>query len=140
MPLFEQPTLLQTQFAELSANTSTTSTSFVNLLSITMDTSGESSLLIFFTGTPYMSNDSQTIAFQLVVDGTPVRGCASHSDKSGANDTHATAALVYKQTGLAAGSHTITIQWKTDSGTTASIRPVTTIQESGSLLINEVTV
>lgn len=137
MPLFNPPPLLQTQFTNQSSDTSTTSTSYVDLLSLTVETGGNSHLLVHFHATAHPSTDNQSISFQLVIDGVVKCGCNTHADKSGGGDTQASASLVWKETDIASGSHTVKIQWKTSTGT-ASIRPASFDNESALFLASEV--
>ncbi len=136
MPLFSPPQLIQTAFSEISANTTTTSGSFVDLLTVTL-TTGPTRVEIYFTTSA--SNNAfggASLQFQITIDGVAQRGCKLRGI---ALSTASCAAIFFRSAQLSIGSHTIKVQWLTDVGT-AQIRPVTTIQEHGSLLVNEITV
>jgi hypothetical protein len=130
--------LLQTAFAEQATNTTQTSATFGDLgtVTLTLTTTAGSALLITFTASASNTNNNHNIDFQLVIDGTAVRGAGMRVPVAGQSDS---SAITYKKTGLSAGSHTIKAQWRTD-GNTAQIRPTTVLNEHASLLIQEVTV
>jgi uncharacterized membrane protein len=130
--------LLQTQFAEVTANTTTASTTFVDLLTVTLTTTAGSALLINFGSSSSNTTASRTNAFRVTVDGVAKRGAAARittvSEAAGA-------VIVQKVTGLAAGSHTVKVQWRVTSSSTAQIRPVASPDtEYAALLVKEVTV
>lgn len=130
--------LLQTQFALIAADSTTTSASFVAIgtgLSITLTTIAGSALdIIFCASASNTANSGQEIDFQILIDAVATIGCGTGTKSNGVPQS---GTIMYKKTGLAAGSHTITVQWRT-AGNTAQIRPVTTIIESATLLIHEV--
>ncbi len=140
MPVFQPDNLQQTVFVEQTTNVSTTSTTFANLLTATLTTDGVSGLLVSFTAGLSITGGSNAAGeFQLLVDGTAKRGTVAGGGTGVSNAPGMTAALTYKTAVLSGGSHTITIQWKS-SGVTVRIRPVTTILEHASLLVQEVLV
>jgi hypothetical protein len=124
--------IIQHTFNEISADTTTTSTTFTNLLTRTI-TTGANKIDIHFSCSASESTNNAQIYFQLLIDGSPVRGTGNHYTP--ANATRANS-LVYSTT-VTAASHTFTIQWRVTSGT-GQIRPVTTINEHASLLIHEI--
>jgi hypothetical protein len=127
--------LVQNSFTELTADQSTTSASFVDLTSLTKTlTTGANFVIVKFTCSCSNTAVGSVNDFQLLVDGVAKRGTSASVKSS--NDTLCVA-LVYK-IAVTAASHTIKLQWRTSSGTLRS-RPVTTIVEHGSLLIQEVT-
>lgn len=131
--------LVQTAFAELTSDTTTTSTSFVDLLTITVTTGANPVILHFSVSANNNSGFFQHQQyFQLLVDGSATRGCSMRS----VNSNHAASGgLVYKTSALTAGSHTFKIQWRTDSGlATAQIRPASQPNEHASFILEEVTV
>ncbi len=137
MPLVDPVKLVQTAFTELTSNTTTTSGTFVNLLTLTI-TTGANAVIVHFSVSVNNSDIffQQQQQFQLLVDGVATRGCGVRT----VNSNHALAGgLVYKTSVLSAGSHTFTIQWLT-SGSTAQIRPASTSTEHASLILKEVTV
>lgn len=128
--------MLQTVFAEISANTTTTSAVFVDLISQVVTTTG-GDLLIYFTVSASANTNGRDIAFRVTVDGISKRGTQIYAKDGGHSSS---ASIITKVTGLAATSHTVKIQWQT-SGGTAQILPVTNVDiEHASLLIKEVTV
>jgi hypothetical protein len=137
VPLVDPVKLVQTAFTELTSNTTTTSGTFVDLLTLTI-TTGANAVLVHFS-VSVNNNDlfaQQQQQFQLLVDGVATRGCSVRS----INSNHANSGgLVYKTGVLTAGSHTFKIQWLT-GGSTAQIRPVATATEHASLILKEVTV
>jgi len=139
MPVFQPPELLQTAFVEITSDTTTTSGSYVDLLSLTITTDGGSMAEVHFTAS--VSNTAlfgSSQQFQLVIDGSAVRG--SHTRVLESVEASC-AAITYRTGVLTAGSHTFKIQWLTDVFIfTARIRPVTTINEHASLLVSEITV
>lgn len=122
----------QTGFLEITSDTMTTSTTFIDLLSMSI-TTGANAVLIWFTCSFSMTAPLNFGHFRIVVDGTTKRAVAASIAAS--NDV-VCAAIVYKDS-VSSDSHTITIQWKVDSGT-ARIRPVADPDhEHASLLIIE---
>lgn len=129
------PTLLQSVFTEQTADTSTTSTSFVTLLTraITIQTG---SILLIDTTASISNTGVSAIDIQVTIDGTPVRGSGTRTTAANVPNS---LALTFRRAGLSAGSHTILLQWRTSTGT-ARCRPTTTLNEHASLRIQEVTV
>ena len=79
------------------------------------------------------STAARYIDFQLLVDGTPVRGAQIYATSQGSYG----AGIAYR-VAVAAGAHAIKIRWRTNAAT-ARIRPVTTIAEHAALRACEVT-
>lgn len=129
-------TLLQTQFKEVTVDTTTTSTSLVDLLSQSLTTTAGSSLLINVSASISNSSANRNIDIQLMIDGVAVRGAGTRVTGTGIPGS---LAIVYKKVGLAAGNHTIKVRWRTD-GSTARVRPIASVNEHASLMIQEVTV
>lgn len=134
MPLVEPPQIVQTQFTELTSDTTTTSASFVDLLSLTFETDNNA-LISYFSVACDCSSSGQDLDFQLVIDGSAQRGIQIRIVNSGFGTG---GRLVHKSALLARGSHTVKIQWRRTGGT-AQIRPATQVDEHASLLIREVT-
>jgi len=139
MSVYGPQQLVQTAFAEISANQTTTSTTFADFLTITLVTGGNSTLLVYFDASFSSSSDNDGGKFQIVIDGTAYRGTASGGAKSSNGDMQA-CSLSYRSAQLAPGSHTVKIQWASINGATLTINPVTTILSHASLLVEEVTV
>ena len=126
----------QSVFADLLIDTTTVSTVFVPLLSASITITTGGILLVRFSASASNSNNNNQVIFRLLIDGVAKHGAALVS-ASGATNVGG-ASLVYRQTGLAVGLHTVDIQWRV-SGTTGRIRPVTNPDlESASLLVEEV--
>lgn len=135
--LSEPVVLRQTVFGEISGDTTTTSTSYVNIGSMAITTNNGGSLELHFTAS--CSNTAvagSTMSFQLTLDGVGVSETTLRMiDATGQQST----GIRYNSGVLAPGVHNLGINWKTDTGT-ARIRPVTTINEHASLLAKELTV
>lgn len=127
--------LLQTLFTEIAVDTTTTSLTFVALLSQAVTTVAGSVVIVNFTCAGSNSANNRSEFFQLLIDGVATRGTGF--GVSVAAGAPGSAALTYRATGLAAGAHTFAIQWRV-SASTGQIRPVTVINEHASLLIQEV--
>jgi hypothetical protein len=119
--------------AEIVADTTTTSTSFVDLLSLTVTTTGSSFLLTTFSAA--FTNSSgvtyRRVEFQLLIDGVPQHGCLGV-----ATSTNGATIAMVDRLAVSAGTHTVTVQWRT-SANTAQIRP-STVTEDAHLLVCEV--
>jgi hypothetical protein len=128
--------LLKTDFTEIAVDTTTTSNSPTDLLSLAYTKlSATSALLIHISAAASIDNNDRWMRMQLVIDGVAKRGMSFQ----GLNSEGNTSAMVYKATGLAAGARTIKIQWWVESDT-GQIRPVTTSYEHCSIMVQEVEV
>jgi len=125
----------QSVFAGVAVDTTTASGVFVDLLTATITTTAGGILLIHAN----MSSSNSAVilapatnSFQVLIDGVVQRGaaCAAYTGS-------AFGASIGLRVAVAAGLRTVKIQWKV-SGTTGRIRPVTTTDESASLLVCEV--
>jgi len=127
----------QSVFLEKTTDATTTSTTFVTLLSQAITMAGSTNLLIHFSaGVSNTGNNSQTY-FRITVDGVVKRGVSVVSSSAGAVES---AAMVLKVTGLSAAAHTVLVEWKV-GGSTGQVRPVTAPDsEHASLLLEEVAV
>ena len=109
--------LRQTQFAEVSSAANTTSTTFVDLFSLSITINQGSYLIISFTSSGYPTAGSPNgLTYQLVLDGTPIRGCSAGAGSGAQNAIGLYGKLTWKSSSLSAGSHTVLIQWRGDSG------------------------
>jgi hypothetical protein len=138
MALSEPPSLLQTAFSEITVDTTTNSTSYIDLLTITITTSGGSTAVLYFTAS-FNNNTSLTTltqSFQFLVDGV---AATSDTFLSFARPRDTSVGMVHETAVLSAASHTFKVQWKV-STLTGQIRPVTTIQNHASFLVKEMTV
>jgi len=127
--------ILQTLFARIVADTTTTSTGFVTLLSLAVTTLPNTKLVI--RGAAHCSNTAvnNQLWFRITVDGV-----VRNSGGVRYPGLPAVGAVVeHVETGLAAGAHTILLEWRVNAGT-GRVRPVTVPDnESASLLVQEVT-
>jgi hypothetical protein len=120
-----------------AVDVSTNSTVFIDLLTLAINTTG-GDLEIWFDATNSLTSGNRQTFYKLLVDGVAQDGTSTFTTFSA--PVSRTGAIVRKVTGLAAGAHTVKVQWKVDSGTT-QIRPVTAPNsESAGLLVNEVSV
>ena len=145
MPLYTLPQPgdgggnLQTGGVELAVNTSTTSTTFVDLLTVSVTTTAGSKLALEAIASALITVSALQVFFQLTVDGVKV-GPACAITGSGAN-VRQTVSLIALVAGLAAGAHTVKLQWRVASANTATIDVVTNPDRAGARLqFTEVTV
>jgi len=126
----------QTVFSEISTDTTTSSTTFVDLLTATLTTVAGTKLIVIATFAVSNSNSNAQQHFRMTVDGIVKRGCGVRF----VNNPSAAGSLALVVTGLSAGSHTIKLQWRADaSGGTVQVRPVTAPDdEHASLVVQEV--
>lgn len=130
------PTLLQSTFIEQVADTTTTSASFVTLLTQSITIQTGSILLIDVSASISNTTNNNNVDIQITIDGTPARGAGTRVPVANQPGGFA---IVYRKTGLTAGAHTVLLQWRTGANT-ARCRPTTTVNEHASLRIQEVTV
>ena len=123
--------LVQTSFLELSSDTTTTSTAYVDLITVSMFTMGGICLVTFSVGA-VNSSANTNVRFQLTLDGVVQRGTKFRQD-AGAGSA---GSLCYR-TAPAAGAHTFKIQWSVSAGT-GRIRAATVNEEHAALLIEEI--
>jgi hypothetical protein len=139
MPLVIPPpqTFLQSVWSEISVDTTTNSTTLVDLISASI-TTGANQLLIWFSASLSMSVSGlgYRTRYSLQLDGVALRGFMAHP--VGGSVSYCVP-YVYKKTGITAAAHTVKVQWCVVGATTARIRPVTTILEHCSLMVAEVT-
>lgn len=136
MPLFlPYPTIAtQTIYTPLAVDTTTTSTSYVTLLTQDITIQEGSHLLIraSFSTSDSISTNGQNY-FRLTVDGTEYTYGGAEvftCIQSGS--------ICYSTNPLPAGIHTITLDWRTDTYNTLRCRPVTE-SEQACLVTTEVT-
>lgn len=125
----------QSTAAEITVDTTTTSATFVSLLSAPITIAAGGILLITFTVGATNDTKDKTNFFRVLVDGTPLRGTNIVSGIAGSGGS---AAIALRVTGLAAGARSVTAEWRTDGGT-ARIRPVANPDGAhATLLVQEV--
>lgn len=122
----------------LAVDTTTTSTSFVTLLTASITTIGSSWLLIMVN---YSTTDSSDVdsgnQFRITVGGT-VYAYAGHPTSVGEATAHNGARCIYTAA-LSAATYVVNLDWLTlDATNTISCRPATQA-EGASLVIYEVT-
>lgn len=128
---------IQSKFIEISANTTTTSTTFVTLLTTTFTIGSGSNVILQFAASVSNSNSNNITYFRIQVNATTYRGAATTAQGP---SNPGGASIQQRVTGLGAGTHTITVQWRV-SGGTGQVRPVAVPDaESASLIIEEVSV
>jgi hypothetical protein len=101
----------------------TTSTTFVDLaeMTITMTPAAASNRIrIVFNGAFLSSANNGEVGIQIVVDGVAETNTVRNQQCGGANPRTLSLA-VEKWTTLSAASHTIKIQWKTNTGTATAV-------------------
>lgn len=100
--------------ATLAANITTTSTAFVDATGLTLAlTTAGGALLVGFVGVA-SSSGGATIVFDLLADGVSLGGV---DGVSGSNVGIVPVSFVWLVDELAAGAHTIKLQWKVSAGT-----------------------
>lgn len=129
--------LVQSRFREITVDTTTTSPTFVTLLTDTITIGAGRALIIQFLSSMSNSNSNNIVYARIQVNGVTYRGAATtaqNTNRSGA------VCIQTRVTGLAAGTHTVTVQWRV-SGGTGQVRVVSQPDtESASMLIEEVSV
>lgn len=121
MPLFNlspAQRLVQTAFAEITTDTTTTSTSFVDLLTITLTTATNNLLIYVSHSFGNTSAFGAQVFVRLLLDGAAIRGAGDQ-----ASSTFASSGAIITKEAVTAGSHTIKVQWRVGSNT-GQCRPV----------------
>lgn len=124
-------TMVQAAFAEITADTNTTSPTFVDLLTINL-TTGASYLHINFTAACDNTNNDKITSFKLEIDGVEQRGVGT----TVGNTLPTPVALVYRKQ-VSAGAHTVKILWKTNANTTRINVVTNSDNHHASLLVQE---
>lgn len=119
MPLFDPQNWVQSQSTELSVDTTTTSGTFVDLLTVTIESTGGDILCSVSSGASN-SGANNGIYFRVTLDGVAGRGAASRY----INLPSVAVAIQDRFTSVPPGSHTVKLQWRVDGGT-GRIRPAT---------------
>lgn len=110
---------LSAKNVELTVNATTSSQSWVTLLSTTLAVLLDSGILFFFSG-QMTGQANKTTSFQVLIDGVQVAVSTLNTGSGGSNVSMFLSGL---KPLLAAGSHTVVVQWKTD-GSTSQINPI----------------
>lgn len=126
--------IVQTLNAAVVADTTTSSTGFVDLLTINVTTLAGTKLVIRASFACANSVTGSGIYFRITTDGVSRGGaCTRYGGAPGSSG-----ALNYLETALAAGAHVIRLQWRVDGGQ-GRIRPVVAVDaESCHLMVQEV--
>ncbi|HEY7424938.1 MAG TPA: hypothetical protein VH682_11975 [Gemmataceae bacterium] len=133
-------TLVQTVFADLRADVSTSSTAFTNIpgLTATLTTKAGDKLIIQYDASFEADTGPGSAAFRITIDGIPVPGSQSGS-APGAGLLNNVAAIT--EVPITAGSHTVAVQWVSLFGFPLNIKAATGADTQGygaSLLVQEV--
>jgi hypothetical protein len=127
--------IVKTNFGEVAADTSTTSTAFVDLISLPIVTTVGGVLLVWasFAGSPVAAAVSGL--FRVTLDGVPIRAGGIFMNNNNPQD----GAIVLRIPGVGLGAHTVALQWRTSTALLGiQIRPVAAPNsEHGSLLVAE---
>jgi len=99
----------------------TTSTSYVDLtdMSVTLTTKG-GDLLVFFSGIFKNSTSGQTVFIVPLIDSEAVTSPSQMGMTEPGTNSMVPMSLIHRFTGVAAGSHTVKIQWLVSDGTAAA--------------------
>jgi hypothetical protein len=108
---------------KITVDTTTTSTTYVNLMSGNMTTKAGGTLLIFVSISHTQTNTNQQTSFRIQVDGVTVAAAGTRVPSGGAPIS----CVFNLAVPVDPGPHTLTLQWGVTGGT-ASIRPVTAPQ------------
>ncbi len=118
---------------DVSTDISTSSGTYATILTANVTTTLASSYLdISFTASGAHITNAATTFFPVLVDGVPVKGTQS---KVPAN--YGWSAAYRSRAAVAAGAHTVVVQWKTDNAT-ARINASSLVEEHGHLHVREV--
>jgi len=126
-----------TYATEVTVNTTTTSATFVDLLSITF-TKKRAGTRIKVTATAGFTNSTNNTSsyFRTLIDGIAGRGVAGKQNGGGSPGMCGAISSIIS--GMTAGTHTIKLQWKCSSGT-VSVSPVLNPDyEHAALIVEEV--
>jgi len=133
-PSFLPDTFLNTVYKEISADTTTTSGSFVDLLSVSI-TTGVNYILIFSSLCASMIGGSDEVNWQITVDSVAKRG---GGNRTYANLPESTGWMIYRMA-VTGAAHTVALQWRVTGSDTAQVR-VSTGWEHAFLMVAEVTI
>lgn len=106
---------IQTVFNQITVDTSTTSTTFVTLMSQAITVAANSRIMVQFDVSYTASTNNTDTSFRMSLDGTPQRGTGGTSrNTTPASDS---CALTWVSGALTAGPHTVLIEWLVSSST-----------------------
>ncbi len=119
-------------YAALSTN-ATSTTSYVTLLEATISSDlVRSSLEVTFSACGGKITNAGTVSFQVLVDGTVVKGCRT----SVPLNFSFTASLLAR-VAVSRGMHTVKVQWKADTAS-ATLSASSTVENHAALTVHEV--
>jgi hypothetical protein len=125
-------------FTNITANTTTTSLTFVDLLSTSITISNQSRILISFTGSMSNASNNQTHFFRVLVNGATITGGGTGTRIASGAGNPQVIALHAQTAALAAGTYTIALQWRTTGGT-VQCRPIAAPDaEHASMVVQEI--
>lgn len=133
---WQQPSTVQTQYSEITTNTTTTSGTFVDLLTVSI-TTGATSIIIQATGSASNTNANQSAEFRITLDGVAVGGGANARCVAA---NVAAAFAITKKVSVSAAAHTVKLQWLRTANTARIDPSGSPDTEHASLLVQEVTV
>ena len=127
---------IQSAFADQGSDVTTTSTTWVDLLSVTL-TTGANFLIIMASFSATTALAANNVMFRLLVDGVAKRGASTMDTVS-----FASSGAIHGRYVVSAGEHTIKLQWQASSALSAArVRPAANPEsEHASLLVMEVRV
>lgn len=127
--------LVNTASADISVNTTTNQSSFLDLLTVNITAAGAGFFCIFANGAVSNSAANVNMRLRVLVDGVSIGGMQLRSPATNIG----TAFSFNKRVAVAAGARVVKLQWATVSGN-MQCRPVANPDaESASLLVQEVT-
>ena len=126
--------LVQEREIELQADTQTTSTTWADLLTLSVTTTG-GALLLYADISATTSYSGASYSLRVTVDGVAVKGAGVYP---GTSSVPMCGSLTCKKT-VAAGTHTVKLQWRV-SRNTLYCQPVSQDDEHATLLVEEVSV
>jgi len=130
--------LRQTTSAKITADTSMNSTTFADLLSVSITTTAGGVLLARFSGGFGQSTTNGQGRFKLLIDGVIQNAAGFTQYGSSAAGAIPNPMALSCRLAVSAGSHTVTVQWATgSSGNTISCKPVTYPNYNGASLVVE---
>lgn len=124
--------LRQSAAVDLAVDSQEATGTFTPLLSLVLTT--KAGFLLIFSSWAASATLAGLGSFRLVLDGVALRGSAQTLSALATE-----AGALVQRVPVAAGQHTVALDWRTQVGTVLRCRPVTIPDESASLLVLEVT-
>lgn len=136
MGLINPENVRQILTTNITTNVSTTSTSYIDLLSLNVTTTANSFLIVNFSAGCSNSSTNDWGQFKIVIDEISYVACII---ANATTNTANSGGLVYRLQ-VATGTHTVKIQWLAGGGGTLRIRPTSSTVEHAVLTVKEVLV